>query len=83
MAVYFLRLLQDSQAGRISQGYSLTEAACERVVDGGVKMWEVPKDLPDACPDAVSTFAHGGTSYQDPANQDPLSQHSENTALVN
>ena len=26
---------------------------------------------------------YGGTSYQDPANQDPLSQNSENTALRN
>ena len=25
----------------------------------------------------------GGTSYQDPANQDPLSRNSENTALRN
>ena len=26
---------------------------------------------------------YGGTAYQDPANQDPLSQNSENIALVN
>ena len=30
-----------------------------------------------------TTINVGGTSYQDPANQDPLSQHSENAALRN
>ena len=31
----------------------------------------------------VDDHKYGGTAYQDPANQDPLSQNSENVALVN
>ena len=30
-----------------------------------------------------AVHSYGGTAYQDPANQDPLSQNSENTALRN
>ena len=29
------------------------------------------------------SFTYGGTAYQDPANEDPLSPNSENIALVN